>query len=168
MIRQSILLLAMVPLAHADEIPHRKAGLWQIVTQPSDPQSKPMTHKLCLDKETEALLNRMSSGVMQQDCAKNDMHVSGGKLLMHTVCGLGGSQQTADVIITFSGDTSYVAESHTRFEPPLMGHAESRNTQEGKWVGACPADMQPGDMVMTDRRGREFRTNLRKLLQSVP
>src|SRR5581483_2890865 len=142
MIRHTtILLLAWVPLVHADEMPHRKAGLWQIVTQPSNPQPKPMTHKLCLDKETEVLLNRMSSGVLQQDCARNDMHVSGGKLIMHAVCGFGGSQQTSDAVITFSGDTGYSAETHARFDPPLMGHAESRTTQQGKWVSACPVGM---------------------------
>jgi hypothetical protein len=33
-------------------------------------------------------------------------------------------------------------------DPPMAGHADSTFTQDGKWQGACPADMKPGDMVM--------------------
>lgn len=160
-----LVLAACVGVAHADDIPHRKAGLWEVTTQPSTPEAKPKTHKLCLDRDTEALLNRMSSGTLQEDCSKHDMHVSGGKLLMHSVCALGGSQQTSDVVVTFSGDTSYTAEVHSKYEPPFMGRTEGKITQQGKWVSACPAGMQPGDMVMTDSRGREFKMNLNKTLK---
>jgi hypothetical protein len=164
----TFVLAALAGLAHADELPHRRPGLWAVVSQPSNPQQKPTTHRLCLDRDTEALANRMSVGTVQQACAKNDMHVTGNRITMHAVCSFGNSQQTSDAVITFSGDSSYRADVHARFEPPMMGTGETHTLQEGKWVGACPADMQPGDMVITDGRGREMRVNLRKMLQSHP
>ena len=52
--------------------------------------------------------------------------------------------------ITYTGDTAYRIDVRTHFEPPLKHGREISGGREGKWVGACPADMRPGDLVIGD------------------
>jgi hypothetical protein len=67
--------------------------------------------------------------------------------------------------MTSSGDSAYKIVSDGRFEPPMGGTSQTHSEQEAKWVGACPADMHPGDMVMKTPQG-ESRMNILKALKS--
>jgi hypothetical protein len=40
-----------------------------------------------------------------------------------------------------------------------MGKSDSTTTQQAKWIGACPPDMRPGDLVT----GNGVKINLRDL-----
>ncbi len=131
-----VALACVASLAHADEVSHRKPGLWVIVTQPTAPQRQPMTHRLCLDRDTEALMNRMSAGTLQQACAKNEMHAAAGHITLHAVCSFGSSQLTSDAVITFNGDSSYSSDTHARFEPPLKGTGETHTCRRAS--GSAP------------------------------
>ena len=151
--------------ALGDELPHRKPGLWEIVTTDAASKRAPMIQRMCLDRETDALLNKMGMSAGQQACAKNDVHVSGNRVTVHAVCDMGSTQLTSDGVITYSGDSSYRNEMHGKFQPPMAGLAETHTVQEGKWTGACPADMKPGDVVMSQGPGgREMKMNLRSML----
>ena len=44
-------------------------------------------------------------------------------------------------VTRFTADTAYRTEVDTRMEPPMPGRGEMKITQDGKWVGPCPADM---------------------------
>lgn len=46
----------------------------------------------------------------------------------------------------------------------LFGKTESNSTQTGKWVGACPADMKPGDVLSPNG----VKINLHAVLESKP
>ena len=49
-------------------------------------------------------------------------------------------------VMKFTGNTSYRTEADASYEPPLMGMTKSHTVIEAKYVGACPAGMQPGDL----------------------
>jgi hypothetical protein len=53
---------------------------------------------------------------------------------------------------------------HSHFDPALFGKTESNSTQTGKWLGACPADMKPGDMLSPNG----VKINLNAVLESKP
>jgi hypothetical protein len=47
----------------------------------------------------------------------------------------------------------------------MAGVSETHTVQEGKWLGACPAGMKPGDLVTAvGASGREIKMNLRDML----
>jgi hypothetical protein len=41
-------------------------------------------------------------------------------------------------------------ESHTTYKPPMRGIEETTMIMDQKYVGACPADMQPGERMDKD------------------
>lgn len=152
-------------LARGDTLPQRKEGLWELVSTTPDSKRPPMTQRICLDRETDALLNKMGLMVGKQVCSKSEFHVSGNRVTTRAVCDLGASQLTSEGVITYSGDSSFRNEIHGRFQPAMAGVSETHTVQEGKWVGACPAGMKPGDLVMTPgASGREIKMNLRDML----
>jgi hypothetical protein len=165
-----IALAACAGPAVADELPHRKPGLWEIVSQPSNPKLHPMTQRLCLDRDTDALLARFGVQTGQQACSTLDIKVSGSRATIHAVCSLGSSTLTSDAVTTYSGDSSYRTEVHGKFAPAFAGTTDTHTVQDGKWTGACPADMKPGDLVTMASRpgGHEVRMNLRTMLKAQP
>jgi hypothetical protein len=156
-------------LAQGDELPHRKAGLWEIVSTNVGAKRPLMTQRLCLDRETDALLNKMGLAASQQACAKSEMIVTGNRATLHVVCNFGRSQLISDGVVTYSGDSSYRNEIHGRLEPPMAGSGDTHTVQDGKWIGACPAHMKPGDLVMIhEPGGHEVKMNLRAMFNSHP
>jgi hypothetical protein len=154
-------------LANADDIPHRKPGLWEIVTRASSTAAPSMSQNVCLDRETEALLDRAGIESSQQACSKAEIHSSGNRVTVKAVCSMGASRMTSEAVTTFASDAAYRTEVHATFDPPMAGRSSSDSVQEAKWVGACPADMQPGDMIMKSggAHPREMRTSLQKVLK---
>ena len=115
----------------------------------STPGSKrpPRSARYCIDAATESVLNGFAVAMSQKTCSKNDVHAAGPRFVVDSVCTVEKSQVTGRAVITATGDTSFHMEIHTHFDPPLYGPADVDTTQDSKWLGACPADMRPGDMI---------------------
>ena len=140
-------LLAVLPLgAQAAEIPHRKPGLWTLTMKFGDGKLPPRETKLCVDAATDAAFLRYNEGATQ--CSKHDVTVSGNQTIIDSVCTINDHTSTGHAVMTWAGDTAYHLDSTTRWSPPLYGKTESHTAQDGKWTGACPASMKPGDMTM--------------------
>jgi hypothetical protein len=113
-----------------------------------DPAFPPQVQRVCLDAATDALLYKFSEEAGRKMCSKFDVRTAGGKVEVDSVCKLGDSQMSSHTVMSFQGDTSYHEDITVHYDPPLRGKtADSRSTQDGKWLGACAADMKPGDMV---------------------
>jgi hypothetical protein len=57
----------------------------------------------------------------------------------------------------------------THYDPPLAGKGELRSTQDAKWLGACPADMKPGDVLVkpSPMMPMSIRMNLNDMLKAA-
>ena len=139
----------LLPLsAQADELIHRKPGLWLIETQMSNSPRK-MEQKLCLDAASDAALQKLGGQMAAgMTCAKRNLTRNGNQLIYDGVCTMNKSTVTSHGVTTFAGDITYHTDSKSHWDPPMMGRADSSTTQNGKWSGPCPADMKPGDMIM--------------------
>jgi hypothetical protein len=115
---------------------------------PEDPRFPPQVQRVCLDADTDTLLYKFGMGAGRNLCSKLDVRNVGGKLEVDSVCKLGNSQMSSHIEMSFQGDTSYHEDIAVHYDPPLLGKTnDSKSTQDGKWIGACGADMKPGDMV---------------------
>jgi uncharacterized protein DUF3617 len=132
----------------AADFPMRKPGLWQITMSPSNPKYPPRVEKVCLDAATDQLLYKVGAGGSQKMCSKIDIHSAGGKVIVDSQCDFGGSKLTSHGVTTMTGDTAYRTDINLHYDPPMFGKSDSTSTQEAKWIGACPADMKPGDIVV--------------------
>jgi hypothetical protein len=154
--------LCVVSLAQAaglEDLPKRKAGLWEMSVISANGKQAPVTSRVCIDAATDAALTNFAVGVTSQICSKRDIRVSGSVATIDAVCKIGDSLQTSRSTITFSGTTAYRAEVRVHSEPPFMGRSDSTAAQQGKWTGPCPPDMKPGDLVM----GNGAKINLRDM-----
>jgi Protein of unknown function (DUF3617) len=160
------LLLGTTAAVRADDIPHRKAGLWQIQTRTATSTRPEMVERICLDRETEALLDRAAVASVGQSCSKSDVHVAGSHVTIKATCNMGASRMSSEASITFEGDSAYHTVIHATFDPPIMSRRTSDSVQDARWTGSCPADMKPGDLIMQTQgpHPREHRLNLRTLL----
>jgi hypothetical protein len=142
--------LTTAPAALADALPHHKAGLWVVAI--SSPDSGLPSHevRMCIDAATDAMMSGLGSNAMNGSCGKNAVKRDGAVVTVDSVCKMGDVQTTTRAVIHFSGDTAYHSDINTTFNPPMMGHSTATVSQDAKWTGACPAGMQPGDIVMAN------------------
>jgi len=145
--------------AGLDDLPKRKPGLWEMSTASAESKGAPAMSKVCIDATTDRELMNFGLGVTNQLCSKREIKVTGGVATINMVCTVGDSQATSHSTITYTGNTAYRAEVRAHFEPPFMGRSDSTTTQQAKWIGACPPDMRPGDLVT----GNGVKINLRDL-----
>ena len=139
--------LLVAGAAAADQLPHRKPGLWQITSAMPSGRMPPMSSKLCIDARTEKAMMSMGQKASNKMCSRHSLNMAGNMATMDSTCKFGHSTVATHSTTTFSGDEAYRTETHVRYSPPLYGRTESVMTQDGKWVGPCPAGMEPGDMI---------------------
>ena len=159
----TLTLIAACGLAHADDFPRRKSGLWEMtMTDEEKGASEPKKSRLCIDRAFEDLMIKKGMDVTMSKCEKRDVKASGNTITVKSVCNFGRSKLTSTGVWTYKGDTAYQMVSDGNFNPPMMGISKTHSVQNGKWVGACPTDMKPGDMVITMPDGQEMRTSMPK------
>ena len=165
-----IALAGLCGVAAAADLPHRKPGLWEMTSHSATSESSEITRRICLDKESEGLLNRQAVASGQEACAKVEMHSTGNQFTATAVCSMGSVKMTSEATTTFVSDTASTTKVHTTFDPPLAGRSQFDTHDEAKWLGACPADMKPGDMILKTggTHPHEMRTSLRQMFKSQP
>lgn len=140
-------LVALAPAAYADEFPPRKPGLWEITM--SSEQAPPEVTRTCIDAAFEAKMHAMGNTDTAGLCSRHDTQRSGNTVTGDSVCRVGSSQVTSHTVTTLTDDTAYTMVMMAHYDPPMFGgRADSKMTQEAKWLGPCGADMQPGDMII--------------------
>jgi hypothetical protein len=159
--------LGATALAAAADFPEHKPGLWEMTITTAGSPSGPITERICLDASTDQLLYKFSAGMNKKMCSKMEMHGSGGKVVVDTVCHIANTTATGHSVTTFVGNTATHTEASSHYEPAMMGKTDTTSTQGGKWLGACPADMKPGDLVMSNpAMPHPMKMNLNDVLKS--
>jgi Protein of unknown function (DUF3617) len=169
-IRLGLIVLAGIAGVAASDIPHRKPGLWEMTSHSSRSQGSDILRRICLDPQMEDLLNRQSVASAAETCSKTEMHASGNQFTVKAACSLGRVKMVSEAITTFVSDTASTTTVHTTFEPPMLGRSQDDTVETAKWLSACPADMQPGDMILKTggSHPHEMRTSLRQMFKQQP
>ncbi|MGD1071791.1 MAG: DUF3617 family protein [Bryobacteraceae bacterium] len=146
----SVFLLAIFAVSAADA-PEMKEGLWSIHTQIIDnPGNKKSegTVTLCrdhaYDKSAEALAKNMKGCTIVRESRE------GNKYTAETHCVVAGTTIDSKGTTVFQGDTAWHAESHSTNTPAFYGVSESTSIIDQKYIGPCPAGVQPGDRTTAD------------------
>jgi hypothetical protein len=131
------------------EYPKRKPGEWQVTIHSANAKLPPRVESVCLDAATDQLLYQVGLGATQKLCAESHWaHGAGGRIVADLTCQLGGTHARVHAEITVSGDSAYHEDITTHYDPPLYGKSELVSTHDAHWLGVCPADMKPGDVVV--------------------
>jgi hypothetical protein len=155
--------------AAADDLPARKPGLWELTRSAPRPQYPPTVQRICLDAGTDAMLYKVGTAAGHQVCSKVDIHRSSNTVETNSLCKIGASQATTRNVMTLRGDSAYHEDIAVHFDPPLGKTSDSTTTQDAKWIGACPVDMKPGDIVTvpSPMMPVPLRMNIRDMLNNA-
>ena len=144
-------LLATVPADHArgDDLPVRKAGLWEIKMVRSASQLPEMTMQHCTDATIDKEMNNLVSPTAKQICSKQDILKTATGYATDSVCNVSGISITSHSDIVGDFNSAYTVTTTSHSDLGNKGAPRDTTTKiEAKWLGACKPDQKPGDIVM--------------------
>jgi uncharacterized protein DUF3617 len=147
-------LLASAPAAAAgpEQLPIRKAGLWEIKMVRTGSPMPDMTMQHCTNESTDRQMNGVAGPAAQQACSKQDIRKTATGYAADTVCTVAGRSITShsDVVGDFNSAYTVTTVSHSEGGPGPV--RDTTSTIEAKWIGPCRPDQKPGDIVMPGGR----------------
>jgi hypothetical protein len=144
-----LLTLAPASGARADELPIRKAGLWEMKVMRTGSPMPDMTMQQCSDETTDKEMSTAFAPMSKDICSKKDIQKTATGYVSDSVCGMAGVSIASHSEIVGDFNSAYTVKtvSHTDSGPAAVkGNHET--TIQAKWLGACKADQKPGDIVM--------------------
>jgi hypothetical protein len=144
-------LLALVPAsgARADDLPIRKAGLWEMKVMRTGSPMPDMTMQQCTDETTDKEMSTAFAPMSKDICSKKDIQKTAAGYVTDSVCGMAGVSIASHSEITGDFNSAYTVKtvSHTASGPAAV-KGDHETTIAAKWLGACKPDQKPGDIVM--------------------
>jgi hypothetical protein len=144
----ALLLLGANPFA--SDPPARKEGLWvthSVETKNPGNKRAESTWTTCrshaFDQQFLKDFNARSPCTVTESVHGN-VHES------DYVCAVAGVKANRKEVNTYQGDTAIHLESHVTFSPAMNGVTETAQVADDTYVGACPSELQPGDMTNGD------------------
>ena len=131
--------------AKAVDAPARKPGLWDVKTA-IEGQGRAVTVQQCIDATTDQMLQSSAGPFSVAACPEREVKKSEDGMTIDSRCSLNGKAANAHAVVTGSFDTTYsmtVTAEGGELPPVKM-------TMAGKWLGACAAGQQPGDVIMAN------------------
>ena len=144
-------LLAALPVqtARADELPIRKAGLWEMKVIRAGAPSPDMTMQQCTDVTTDKEMSTAFSPMAKEICSKKDITKTATGFVSDSVCGFAGVSIASHAEIVGDFNSAYTVKSTSHSEGGPAGlKGDHVTTVEAKWLGACKPDQKPGDIIM--------------------
>jgi hypothetical protein len=137
---------------YAADPPVMKEGLWSIHTvstdQPGDKKTEG-TQKLCRSHAYDERVRAMAAQQSAKTCKTISENTAGGTMTTENQCTVGGSVLKTKAVVTFNGDSAH-SETHTSYTPAMYGMSETTMVMDQKYLGPCPAGVQPGDRIGPD------------------
>jgi hypothetical protein len=141
----TIALICSASLASAAPVnlPKRKSGLWEL--KMSNDMGSHIIQQ-CIDEQTDDLAQDQMGGLEGYSCRQTDVRREGDKLIVESTCTIEGSTAQSRAVISGRYDSAYTVDVKSSYDPPLYGMKESSSNIVAKWLGACKAGQQPGDV----------------------
>jgi hypothetical protein len=144
-------LVALLPAysAHADELPIRKAGLWEMKVMRTGSPRPDMTMQHCTDETTDREMSTAFAPMSKEICSKKDVQKTATGYVSDSVCGVAGVSISSHSEIVGDFNSAYTVKTKSHSEGgPAATKGDHETMIEAKWLGACKPDQKPGDIVM--------------------
>ncbi len=136
----------------ADQLPVRKAGLWDIKMVRTGSPMPTITMQHCTDETVDRDMNGLASPMAQQTCSKLDIRKTTTGYATDSVCAGAGRSITSHAEVVGDFNSAYTVTIVSHLEGGPAGARDTTSTVEAKWIGACRPDQKPGDVVMPGGR----------------
>jgi hypothetical protein len=139
--------------ALAQDMPSRKAGLWEMTMTFEGRGAPPQTMQQCIDASTDKAMQDMSQGARGQTCSKREVKKVGDTIVFDSVCDAGMGTTTSHGVVSGDFNSAYTIKINSKRaggpQVPNMPPETNMNIA-AKWLGACKADQKPGDIIMAN------------------
>jgi hypothetical protein len=134
--------------AVADDLPMRKAGLWEMKIAKPGSQLPDLTMQHCTDETTDKDMNNTVSPMAKQICSKQDIKKTATGYTIDSLCNVAGISTTShsDVAGDYNSAYTVTTRSHSEGGPASLRDVTTKI--DAKWLGACQEGQKPGDIVM--------------------
>ena len=145
--------------AWAEDLPIRKAGLWEIKLAHTGSPLPSLTMQHCTNETVDREMNNMVSPMAKQICSKQDTQKTATGYVSDSLCSVAGISVSSHSEISGDFNSAYTVTTTSHSDPGSKGTPhDAVTTIEAKWLGACKPDQKPGDIVMP---GGGFKLNVR-------
>jgi hypothetical protein len=145
--------------AWAEDLPLRKAGLWEIKLAHTASPLPSLTMQHCTDETVDKDMNNMVSPMAKQICSRQDVQKTATGYVSDSVCSIGGVSVSSHSEISGDFNSAYTVTTTSHSDLGSKGLPRDAVTKiEAKWLGACKPDQKPGDIVMP---GGGFKLNIK-------
>ncbi|OAF05091.1 hypothetical protein AYJ54_21795 [Bradyrhizobium centrolobii] len=146
----AVCLLLSAGAACADDLPMRKAGLWELKMVRAGSPMPEMTLQHCTDETVDKEMNNNISPMAKQICSKQDIKKTATGYVNDSECTVAGVTTTSHAEFTGDFNSAYTVKTSSHAQGGVAGAAgrHATTTIEAKWLGACKPDQKPGDIVM--------------------
>ena len=142
------LCLLTVP-ALAEELPTRKAGLWELKMSFEAGPGAAQAMQQCIDAATDAEMRQppgMEGVDMEKACTRN-VSRAGDTMTVDSTCNYNGRKTQSHMTVTGSFDSANSMKIAVTSDPPSP-RGPMNVAMDAKYLGACQADQKPGDIIM--------------------
>ena len=135
--------------ASADDLPVRKAGLWEMKLVTTGSSVPEMTMQHCTDETVDKEMSNNVSPMAKQICAKQEIKKTATGYVSDSECNVAGVSTTSHAEITGDFNSAYTVKTTSHAQGGVAGAAgrDSTMTLQAKWLGACKPDQKPGDIT---------------------
>jgi hypothetical protein len=144
-------LLALLPAyqAGADELPIRKAGLWEMKVVRTGSSTPDMTMQQCTGEASDREISTALGPMAKDICSKKDIQKTATGYVSDSACGLAGVSiaSHSEIVGDFNSAYTVTTTAHSEGGPAAV-KGDHVTTIEAKWLGACKPGQKPGDIVM--------------------
>src|SRR3954449_22980 len=135
-----ILALAFVttPALAQEQMPSRKAGLWEMTMTFEGRGAPPQTMQQCIDAATDKSMQDMSQGMRGQSCSKRETKKVGNTIVFDSVCSMGTGTTTSHGVVSGDFNSAYTVKINSKREggPPVPNMpAETNMTSSRNGLG---------------------------------
>ncbi len=142
-------LLALSSAAFAEDLPLRKAGLWEMKIVRTGGSVPEMTMQHCTDPTTDKEMNNSVSPLAKQICSKQDVVKTATGYVSNSVCSVAGVSMTTHAEIVGDFNSGYTVTTTSHSDKGVSGKPLDATTKiQAKWIGDCQPGQKPGDIVM--------------------
>src|SRR5207237_10911943 len=96
--------------ALAQDMPSRKAGLWEMTMTFEGRGAPPQTMQQCIDASTDKAMQDMSAGPRGQSCSKRETKKVGNTIVFDTVCSTGTGTSTTHGVVSGDFNSAYTVK----------------------------------------------------------
>lgn len=168
-------LLLIVPLvlcpgaltAAGFDLPPRAAGQWEMHIQSDVANAPAQTIRMCLDADSDKLLNQRFGGMASAMCSRQEQKKEGDAIVLESDCRVGDMTTASRTVVTGDFNAAYTMKTETQMSGSNaprsvqagipQGKLSQTTTIEAKRTGDCAAGMTPGDIDFGEGRKMNVR-----------